>query len=122
MALFFDTKGICWTLLAVLAVVVVCLLDLRCSAARDERARREDAPQFGARAPGTEELAAGRQARDQMREEQLNEQLRMLRVLAKRCAEKGEHVRARATIALIQEIEQEKRRRAAASGRGGTAR
>jgi len=39
-----------------------------------------------------------------------------LRTLAKRCAEKGEHMRARATIALIQEIEQEKRRRAAASG------
>ena len=30
-------------------------------------------------------------------------------MLAKRCAEKGEHVRARATISLIQEIEQEKR-------------
>lgn len=122
MALFFDTKGICWTLLAVLAVVVVCLLDLRCSAARDERARREDMPQFGALAHVKEELAAGRQAWDQMREEQLNEQLRMLRVLAKRCAEKGEHVRARATIALIQEIEQEKHRRAASFGRGGTAR
>lgn len=121
MALFFDTKGICWTLLAVLAVVLVCLLDLRCSTARDERARREDAPPFGALAHVKEELAAGRQAWDQMREDQLNEQLRMLRVLAKRCVEKGEHVRARATIALIQEIEQEKRRRAAA-GRNGTPR
>ena len=46
MALFFDTKGICWVLLAILAVILVCLLDLRCSAARDERARREEAPQF----------------------------------------------------------------------------
>ncbi len=118
MALFFDTKGICWTLLAVLAVVLACLLDLRCAAARDARARRADAPPSGALAHVKEELAAGRRAWDQMREEQLNEQLRMLRVLAKRCAEKGEHVRARATIALIQEIEQEKRRRAAASGRG----
>ena len=83
---------------------------------------REDAPQFGALAHVKEELAAGRRAWDQMREEQLNEQLRMLRVLAKRCAEKGEHVRARATISLIQEIEQEKRRRAAMRERGGPSR
>ena len=122
MALFFDTKGICWVLLAILAVSLVCLLDLRCSAARDERARREEAPQFGALAHVKEELAAGRRTWDQMREEQLNEQLRMLRVLAKRCAEKGEHVRARATISLIQEIEQEKRRRAARRERGGPSR
>ena len=70
----------------------------------------------------SETQAAGRRAWDQMREEQLNEQLRMLRVLAKRCAEKGEHVRARATISLIQEIEQEKRRRAARRERGGPSR
>ena len=77
MTLFFDTKGICWVLLAILAVSLVCLLDLRCSAARDERARREEAPQFGALAHVKEELAAGRRAWDQKREEQLNEQLRI---------------------------------------------
>lgn len=109
MGMFFDTKGIFWTLAALAAVVAVCLLDVRCASARDARA--PTAPS-GALAHVKEELTAGRQAWRQLREDQLNEQLRMLRVLAKRCVEKGDHVRARATIALIQEIEAAKRRRA----------
>ena len=111
MSMFFDRKGILLTLSVILVVILVCVIDLRCSSVRDERARRENMPQFGAIAHVKEEMAAGKQAWAQQREEQLNEQLRMLRVMAKRFAEKGENTRARATIALIQEIEQEKRRR-----------
>ncbi|MDO5318450.1 MAG: hypothetical protein Q4G65_07495 [bacterium] len=112
MSMFFDRKGILLTLSIIFVVILLCVIDLRCSSARDERARRENAPQFGAIAHVKEEMAAGKQAWAQQREEQLNEQLRMLRVMTKRFAEKGENTRARATIALIQEIEQEKRRRA----------
>ena len=112
MSMFFDRRGILLTLAIIFAVILLCVIDLRCSSARDERARRENTPQFGAIAHVKEAMAAGRQAWAQQREEQLNEQLRMLRVMVKQFVEKGENKRARATIALIQEIEQEKRRRA----------
>ena len=117
MSMFFDRKGILVTLSVILVVILICVIDLRCSCARDERARRENTPQFGAIAHVKEEMAAGKQAWAQQREEQLNEQLRTLRVMAKRFVEKGENTRARATIALIQEIEQEKRRRAEQSAK-----
>ena len=112
MGLFVDRKSVALVLLAIAVVVALCALDLHCAAAKDDRARRESAlPRTGALAHVKDELAAGRQAWNQLRDDQLNEQLRMLRVLAKRCAEKGENTRARATIALIQEIEAEKRAR-----------
>lgn len=112
MALFFDAKGIKWTLLVLLAVLLVCLLDLKCASARDERARRDGLPrQAGALGHVKRELAAGRRAWRQLRAEQLNEQLRMLRALARRFVEQGEHAHARATISLILDIEQERRRR-----------
>ena len=110
--MFFDRRGILLTLAIIFVVILLCVIDLRCSSARDERARRENTPLFFFKPNAAYEMAAGRQAWAQQREEQLNEQLRMLRVMVKQFVEKGEHKRARATIALIQEIEQEKRRRA----------
>ena len=112
MSMFFNVRGTCWVLLAILLVALVCVIDLRCSVARDERARERNAPQFGALAHVEEEMAAGKRAWNQLREDQLNEQLRTFRVMAKRFTEMGQHRRARATIALILELEREKRRRA----------
>ena len=112
MSMFFDRRGILLTLAIIFVVILLCVIDLRCSSARDERARRENTPQFGAIAHVKEEMAAGKRAWNQLREDQLNEQLRTFRVMAKRFTEMGQHRRARATIALILELEREKRRRA----------
>ncbi len=110
--MFFNTRGISWTLLAILGVALVCIIDLKCSFMRDDK-EREDTTPAGALARVKSEMSAGKDAWNQMREEQLNEQLRTFRVMAKRFVETGQHKRARATIALIQEIEREKSRRAA---------
>ncbi len=111
--MFFNTRGICWTLLAIVCVILLCILDLKCSFARDERARNEKVPQSGALARVKGEMAAGKEAWNQMREEQLNEQLRTFRVMARRFAEAGQYAQARAAISMILEIEREKSRRAA---------
>ncbi|MGN0847457.1 MAG: hypothetical protein ACI4RA_08760 [Kiritimatiellia bacterium] len=115
MSMFFNMRGTYWTLLTILLVVLVCIVDLRCSTARDERARERNSLQFGALAHVKDEMSAGKQAWNQQREAQLNEQLRTFRVMAKRFAEAGQHRRARATIALILELEREKRRHMGAS-------
>lgn len=111
--MFFNFKGAFLIICAIVLVALVCLVDLKCSFMRDEKAReRSDAPsRSGAIAHVTEELNAGKLAWAQQREEQLNEQLRMFRAMAKKFTEAGEHKRARAAIAVIQEIEREKARR-----------
>ena len=109
--MFFNYRGTGWVLFAILVVVLLCVLDLRCSFLRDEkRAKESDAPQVGAIAHVKGEMSAGLEALAQQREEQRNEQLRTLRVMAKRFADKGDHKRARATIGLIMQIENEKNR------------
>ena len=35
--MFFDVRGICWTLAGILVVVLFCALDLHCSNRRDEK-------------------------------------------------------------------------------------
>ncbi len=114
MSMFFNFRGAGWVLLVILLVAFVCLLDLKCSFMRDERDRVDAAqpPPSGALARVKGEMSAGKEAWNQMREEQLNEQLRTFRVMAKRFAETGQHKRAQALVSLIQEIEREKKRRA----------
>ena len=99
--MFFNVTGIKWTLLAIAVVILFCALDLRCAAVRDERDR---AAQSGIIGHVREEFAAGQREFSQQRADQLAEQIRDLRVMAKRLVEKGETVRARATISLIQEL------------------
>jgi len=100
---FFNVRGIVITLAAIAAVALLCMLDVHCSNVRDRRAKEQPSPGVVSRVKG--ELAAGAKEFAQLRADQLNAQLRDLRILAKHFVEKGENRRARATIALIQELE-----------------
>lgn len=103
--MFFNVSGIKWTLLAIAVVVLLCALDVHCSNRRDEKAAVNSSLLHV-----KDEMKAGQQAFAQQRADQINAQLRDLRILAKHLVKKGETKRARAAISLIQELEQQQKR------------
>lgn len=105
--MFFNVNGIKWTLLAIAVVVLLCALDVHCSNVRDEKRK---ATVGGSIAHVKDEWKAGQHEFALQRAEQINAQLRDLRIMAKHFVKNGETKRARATIALIQELEQQQKR------------
>ncbi len=101
--MLFDVNGIKWTIAAILVVLALCALDLRCSSGGDETA--SPASSVISRVKG--EVAAGKQAYASMRAEQLEEQLRGLRVMAKKLVRDGNEADARRVILTIQEMEKD---------------
>lgn len=97
--MFFDVNGIRWTLAAIGAVVILCVLDLKCSFARD----RQEA---GTVAHVREEMSAGRKERRTQQRDALNDQIRDLRVIVRRLVKEGKSRQARQAMATIQELEQ----------------
>lgn len=109
--MFFNTEGIKWTIIAILAVVVLCALDLHCSFARDRDSRERGEPAVGGVISRVEsELAAGRREMAYQHEEQLNKQLLMLNTLARRLKESGKLEEFRKVQAAIQELQDAKKR------------
>lgn len=109
--MFFDVKGIKWTIIAILAVVVLCILDLHCSFARDRAERERDRSTVGGVISHVrEEMAAGRREQAIQREDQINEQLRDLRVIARRMVKAGKAKDVRKVLSAIQELEDMKKR------------
>ncbi len=109
--MFFDVKGIRWTLLAIAGVVLLCVIDLRCSFSRDrEAAGGAQNPAGGVVSRVQGELAAGRRELATLREDQIIEQLRDLRVIAKRLVKAGRTRDARRVFAAIQELEEARSR------------
>lgn len=101
--MFFDVRGICWTLIAILAVIALCALDLHCS-------NRRDAKAAGGSGAGTiahvkEEVAAGRQEMAVQRADQRNQMIRDLRVMVRRMLKEGRKEEARRFMAEIQKLE-----------------
>ena len=97
--MFFDVRGICWTLAGILVVALLCALDLHCSNRRDERVKS------GAIAHVKEEMAAGRQEAAYQREDQRNLMIRDLRVMVRRMLKEGRNEEARRFMAEIQKLE-----------------
>ena len=89
--MFFNVRGIRWTLLAILVVIVLSILDLRCSFSRDRAAREEAATGSlgGIISHVREEVAAGHKEIKIQQIDQINEQLRDLRVIARRMVKAG---------------------------------
>jgi len=109
--MFFNVKGIQWTIIAIIAVVVLCALDLHCSFARDRAEREQDQSTVGGVISHVrEEMAAGRREQAIMREDQINEQLRDLRVIARRMVKAGKSKDVRKVLSAIQELEDLKQR------------
>ena len=105
-----DVKGVKWTLLALLGVAALCVLDLRCSSARDRAKAEEGAPAQNVMSHVRKEIAAGRHEQAVMREDQINEQLRDMRVISRRLVKAGRMRDARRVMNSIQELEAMKKR------------
>ncbi len=103
--MFVNTRAVKWILLAILAAAGLCALDIHCSNAKDAETGA------GTFARVKDELDAGRRELGNLRKEQLAEELRRLRVLAKRLVANGETKRARAVLSAIQELEAHMRSR-----------
>lgn len=99
--MFFDVKGICWTLAALTVVVLVCSIDLCCSSGR------RDSAQAGAIDRVKGEISAGRSEWATQRRDQLNLQIRDLRVRARAFVKEGRTVEARKILVVVQELERE---------------
>ena len=110
--MFFNVRGIKWTLLAILVVIVLSILDLRCSFSRDRAAREEAATGSlgGIISHVREEVAAGHKELKVQQIDQINEQLRDLRVIARRMVKAGKTKDVRRIMADIQELEEMKLR------------
>ena len=100
--MFFDVRGICWTLAGILVVVLLCALDLHCSNRRDAKAAGSG---VGAIAHVKEEVAAGRQEMAVQRADQRNLMIRDLRVMVRRMLKEGRKEEARRFMAEIQKLE-----------------
>ena len=105
--MFFNFQGIKWTIMALLGVLALCALDLRCSSKKDEE-RSSPAPSAISRVKG--EIEGGKREYASMRAEQLEEQLRDLRITAKKLVREGKDAEARRVIVTIQEMEKDARR------------
>ena len=99
--MFFDAKGIGLTLAAIGAVVALCALDLCCSSGR------RDSAQLGAIDRVKGEISAGRDEMALRRRDQLNAQIRDMRVLTRRLLKEGRKAEARRTMAAAQELERQ---------------
>lgn len=94
--MFFNWKGIAIVLSALVAVIALCAVDLRCS---------------GGPEPGSQikrvkdEMAAGKTAKRQQEAENLAQVARDLRVLAKRYKANGENKKAQRAIGAAQELD-----------------
>ena len=110
--MFFNVRGIKWTLFAILVVIGLSLLDLRCSFSRDRAAREEAATGRlgGIISHVREEVAAGHKELKIQQVDQINEQLRDLRVIARRMVKAGKTKDVRRVMAAIQELEEMKSR------------
>ena len=103
--MFFDVRGICWTLAGILVVVLFCALDLHCSNRRDAKAAGAG---VGAIAHVKEEVAAGRHEVAVQRRDQRNVMIRDLRVMVRRMLKEGRKEEARRLMAEIQKLEKER--------------
>lgn len=108
--MFVDVKGVKWTVLALMCVAALCMLDLCCSSARDRARAQKGADAGGVMAHVRREIAAGRHEQSVMREDQINEQLRDLRVISRRLVKAGRSREARRVMNAIQELETAKSR------------
>lgn len=109
--MFFDVKGIKWVLLVLLGIVAFCVIDLHCSYRRDRAAAAKDESTVsGVISHVREEMAAGRREVAIQRADQINEQLRDLRVIARRMVKAGKSKDVRRVLKAIQELEEMKDR------------
>ena len=105
--MFFNVRGIKWTVAAILAVIALCALDLHCSNKADDD-RAEEPSGSIARVLG--EIEVGKREYASLRADQLEEQLRSLRALAKKLTREGRTKEARSAISAIMEIEEQAKR------------
>ena len=105
--MFFNARGIKWTIVVLLGVLALCALDLHCSNKKDEAAR-SPVPSTISRVKG--EIDGGKREYASMRADQLEEQLRNLRIMAKKLVREGKDAEARRVIVAIQEIEKDAKR------------
>ena len=109
--MFFNVKGIKLAIALLLGVALLCVLDLRCSFARDRAAQEKDESTLGGVISHVrEEVAAGHREQAVQRMDQINEQLRDLRVIARRMVKAGKMRDVRKVFAAIQELEAVKAR------------
>ncbi len=105
--MFFNARGIKWTIIVLLGVLALCVLDLHCSNKKDEAAS-SSVPSAISRVKG--EIEGGKREYASMRADQLEEQLRNLRIMAKKLVREGKDAEARRVIVAIQEIEKDAKR------------
>lgn len=105
--MLFDVNGIKWTIAAILGVLALCAIDLSCSGGDGEE-EPSGAQNVISRVKG--EVAAGKREYASMRAEQLEEQLRGLRVMAKKLVREGKTADARSVILTIQDMEKDVKR------------
>ena len=118
--MIFDGKKIKTVVIVLLAVVAICALDLHCSMMRDRAERERGKPASGVISRVREEMVAGRREQAFQREDQINEQLRILRVVARRMVKAGKTKDVRRVLAAIQELEDMKLRLKEKSRPAGT--
>ena len=94
--MFFNWKGIAIVLAAIVVVIGLCALDLRCSGGSGE------IPAI-ARVKG--EIEAGRKEQRSLQADELAKLARDMRVLAKRYLEQGEKRKAQHAIGAAQELD-----------------
>ncbi len=99
--MFFNVKGILWTLGAIVAVMALCAIDLSCSGSV------ADAPVQTTIGRIRGEISAGRREISRNRADSLNVQIRDLRVMARRMVREGRHAEARRVFAAISELEKQ---------------
>ena len=95
--MFFNTKGIVWTLGALLGVLRLAALDLKCASGRDSAT-----PGALDRVHG--EITAGRREQATQHADALRMQIRDLRVLARRLTRAGDAAGARRVMGEIQRL------------------
>ncbi len=109
--MFFNVRGIKWTLLVLVVVIALCALDLHCSFVRDRAAHAKDEASVGGVISHVrEEIAAGQRERVVHNMDQINDQLRDLRVIARRMVKAGKKKDLNRVFAAIQELEEMKKR------------
>ena len=96
--MFFDVKGICWTLAALLVVVLVCTVDLTCASGRDSR-------QLGTIDRVRGEIAAGKGELAVRHGDGVRVQIRDLRIHVRKLLKEGKKAEARRLMAEIQKLE-----------------
>lgn len=99
--MFFNVKGILWTLGAIALAVVLCAIDLNCSGSV------ADAPAQTTIGRIRGEISAGRREMSLNRADALNVQIRDLRVMARRMVKEGRAAEARPLFATIAELEKQ---------------